>query len=245
MNRYFPIDNHTNKLIYEIAKTINEFYPLGLYRESPAYNDYPGIRKIDDKIKGQMLNYSKHIKGWKTFLKSLPRGFRSKIHDHSFAHEISYNGEMTLKRIRYENVIVEKKLYFSVSGIANYFNIHGIDETSILLKEDERSSDKGFYNAINAVTVSPYMEFEESFKYVYEAVIGHFPDHNFVPFEVCQMLVNGLQTPYSNLKECTVYNALFRDIYDYQSIGRFRGDRFYKFGTGDINFRIEPPSTSG
>jgi hypothetical protein len=89
------------------------------------------------------------------------------------------------------------------------------------------------------------MEFEEPFKYVYEAIIAHFPNHSFVPFEVCRMLVKGLQTPNSNLEECTVYNALFRDIYDNQNIVHFRGDRFYKFGLGNISVRIEPPSTSG
>nr|WP_067063085.1 hypothetical protein [Mucilaginibacter sp. L294] len=245
MNTYFPIDNNSNKLFQEIGKTINEFYPLGVDRESPTYNNHSGICAIQDKINYQMLNYNKHIKGWKSFLKSLPRGFKSKIHDHSFAHEISFSGEMTLERTKYEKISLEKKLYFSVSGIANYFNIHGIDETWLTLNEDGDRYNRYSYSAINAITISPYMEFEKPFKYVYEAIIEHFPDHNFVPFEVCQMPVKGLQTPNSNLEECTVYNALFRDIYDYQCLGRLRGDRFNKFRKGNINVRIDPPSTSG
>jgi len=227
---YFPIDDSPNKLYQQIGATIKEYYPLGLERNSKEYNEYPGIVKIEDKINYQMLNYNNYIKPWKSFLANLPRGYKSKVRDHSFAHEISFNGEMMLEQFENERVQIVKKLLFSVSGIGNYFNIHGIDETCLKLNDDETSFQRGVYNVINAVTISPYMEFQAPFYYIYDSIIKHFTGYNFISFSNCQIVVEGLQTPYSNMNECTVYNALFRDIYDYSPISNLRGNRFYKFG---------------
>ena len=241
MKWYFPIDNNSNELYQEIGATIKEFYPLGSDRDSRAYNEHAGILKINDQINSQMLHYNSYMKPWKLFLKSLPRGYKSSVQNNSFAHEISFSGKITLDTFKNEKVIIEKSLHFSVSGLAKYFNIHGIDETCILLKEDKDSYNRGAYYAINAVTVSPYMEFENPFNYVFKSITEHFPDYKFIPFNICQAFVKGLQTPHSNLQECTVYNALFRDVYDCSCIQQLRGDWYFESGKSNVEVSLMPP----
>lgn len=238
MLRYFPIDNNSNKLFQDIGNAIKEFYPLGLERESAAYAKYPGILKLEDKINYQMLSYNKHIKPWKEFLRSLPKGYKSKIKDNTIPFEVSYSGVLIIDEFENENIFATKKLVFNVSTLSYFYTIYGVDET--VVKDKERPEMYG-YSAINVITESPYSEFEEAFNYLQTNIRAQFTGYQFVPIRISLMYVKGLQTINLVFRESRIHDALFNGYFSFQDINHFRGEMYYGSDNGNIEVVLSSP----
>jgi hypothetical protein len=243
MKLHLSLTNPNNKLAAEIAAVIKEYYPIGLKANTDEYSNHPAFVKLNNKIGEHMTNYNAYIKPWKSFLLNLPKGFKSKIHNHGFAHDISYGGELTLEKYEDEKLIRKKKIIFSVSWLGPFYTIYGIDETVI---KDERDGRDLFYHAINVITVSPYKEFESAFNYLRAAIEENFKDYKFVPFMMCSSSITDLENlfnPYYN--KATVNNTIFSGILDRFDLSFIhpRGDRRYGFeqGSGNNVVLIPPP----
>lgn len=225
MKRYFPLDNSRNALYKEIGDVIKEKYPIGLLRETVGYQEHPKIIKIVNAIGDHMDNYNTYIKPWRSFLNKLPRGYKSKIHSIGMPLDLSYSGELVLEKYEDEALVRLKKIVFVVSWLTPFFTVYGIDETFIKDMLDDREVR---YHAINVITTSPYKEFEDGFYYLLNAIKAEFPDCKFVPFDASMLYVKDLQTPYSDLDECSVYNALFDNSLDVDNLPiRLRGEQHW------------------
>jgi hypothetical protein len=225
MKRYFQTEyKGQNQLYLAIAEKINEYYPIGINRDTPEYKEYPGIKKIMSVLEKNMTDYNNQNKPWKSFLKQLRKGSKKKIHDTTIPHELAFQAELILKKYQDESLIYIKKIVFTVSFIGPFFSVYGIDITFI--KENADGSGP-LYDAVNVVTESPYKEFESAFNYLKEEIAEQFGSYKFVPIRVGLYDVKGLQTPYSDRDECTVYNALFDAALDYQPFQFFRGEMYY------------------
>jgi hypothetical protein len=242
MNQYFPLDFATNCFYTEIGESIKQYYPIGLKRESEAYNNHPLIKKVFDTINERMLGYNYQIKPWKKFLKSFSKGYKSKVRDDSFAHELSFSGEITLENYKDPFFTRTKKLVFKVSCIAKYFAIYGIDETVIISKEtDSYPFPNSFNSAINVITVSPYFEVEDTFQYLLKEIACQFSGYKFVPFTISQLLLKDLQAFNDDFEESSVHNALFGDHKGYHLVKNIRGDRWFGYPNNNVEVFLTQP----
>ncbi len=238
MNPYFPLDNHFNNLYGEIGETIKQLYPIGLARETDEYKAHPGIKSVTKVFEENGFHNAQFNKPWKEFLKKIKSGTKKKIHNISYLTNPSFSGELILERYHDDALCRVKKIVFSVSQVANFFTIYGVDETYI--KEREKPSLNG-YHAINVITESPYSEFESSFNYIHTAIAAHFVEYKLVPIRASLYTVKDLQTPYSDLQECSIHNALFDNSFDYQQVRFFRGEMFYGAPRSNIDVVLLPP----
>ncbi|WP_183579469.1 hypothetical protein HDF18_23175 [Mucilaginibacter sp. X5P1] len=245
MKLYLSLTHPQNQQISEIANTIKEYYPVGLEVNSEGYKSYPGIINLDNTIGQHMTHYNAYIAPWRSFLKSLPKGFKSKIHNCGFAHQTSYGGELLLEKHEDKVLIRKKKLIFNVSWLGNFYTIYGVDETFVLDKKAMGEFDL-HYHAINVITVSPHKEFENGFNYLQTAINKQFVDYKFIPFKLCSFYIKDLQTPYSYPNEATVYNAIFNESLDRVHLPSIylRGDRRYGLEPGDTKVRLLLPPKS-
>jgi len=239
MKFYFQLKTPHNKLFADIAETIINTYPIGVQRESKEYNSYPGIKKIDAIVEQSMTNNKKFNKPWRDFLIKIRKSINSRIHNIGMASEFSFTGELILERYKDDSLVREKKIIFVVSLLGPYFTIYGVDETAIKDKIEQHDI---AYKAINVITVSPFKEFEKHFILLKLAIEQEFADYKFVPFKVTTLYIEGVQPPYSNLTECTIYGALFNNSFDYRHIpSPFRGDINYGSEQSNITVRLQPP----
>lgn len=236
--RYFPLDNLYNKLYAEIGETIKQYYPIGITPDSPEYNEHPGMKKIMSIMEENATQNKKFNKPWSDFIKKLRSVSKRKIHNNSLFTDVSFSGELILERYRDESLLRIKKIRFSVSFIAPYFTIYGVDET--VIKEKANKFAFG-YSAINVITESPYEEFETDFNYLQREIEAQFTDYKFVPIRTSMFYIKDLYTPYSNLDECKLHNALFNGYFDYTPFTSFRGEMFYGSGPSSITVELRPP----
>ncbi|WP_316843887.1 hypothetical protein [Pedobacter psychrodurus] len=118
--------------------------------------------------------------------------------------------------------------------MGKFYTIYGVDDSASLESHDDQFI-KHYY-AINAITVSPYKEFEQPFKKEIELIEEFYPDYKFVPFAVHSMVIDGLKVRYSDKEVCSVYDALFNGNLGYYNDSTFhRGDTRYGY---DGHWRI-------
>lgn len=238
MIRYFPLDNRNKKLYAEIGEAIKQYYPIGVMPDSPEYNEHPGIKKIMTIMEENATQNKKFNKPWGDFLKKLRKGSKRKIHNCSYVHDVSFSGELILERYQDDALLRIKMIRFSVSLIAPYFTIYGVDETVIKEKADELAYG---YRAINVITESPYMEFGTDFNYLQKEIEAQFVDYSFVPIRTSLLYVKGLHTPYFGPDECKLHNALFNGYFDFAPVIFFRGEMYYGSGPSNITVELLPP----
>lgn len=238
MIRYFPLDNSHNKLYAEIGETIKQHYPIGVIPDSPEYNEHPGTKKIMSIMEENATQNKKFNRPWNDFLKKIRTGSKRKIHNNSYLHDLSFSGELILERYQDDALLRIKKIRFSVSLIAPYFTICGIDETAI---KEKANSLAYAYRAINVITESPYMEFETDFNYLQREIEAQFANYSFVPIRTSLLYVDGLRTPYFGPDECKLHNALFNRYFDFTPVIFFRGEMYYGSGPSSITVELFPP----
>lgn len=242
MIRYFPLNNPYNKLNAEIGETIKQLYPIGITQDSPEYNEHAGIKKIMAIIEENMSHHKIFNKPWTEFLKKIHCGSKKKIYNSGLPLDVSFTGNLILERYQDKSLRRIKKIVFSISLIAPFFTVYGIDETFIKEKDNELASG---YHAINVITESPYKEFEVDFNYLQQEIEKHFANYKIVPVRTCTFYVKGLQTPYTFLDECKVHNALFNGYFNFTPYTSFRGEMYYGSGPSNITVELLPPSPIG
>ena len=239
MQFYFPLDNSYNPLYGKIGKAIKDLYPIGIENDADEYNEYLGIKKITDLIQENFSANAKSFKPWKDFIKKLKVGKYKKISSsNSMPLDVAFSGEIILDRYDDASLLRIKRLTFSVSRIAPFFVIYGVDETFI---KDEMRPEVFGYGAINVITESPYGEFKYAFDFIADSITEHFPDHDFIPIRTSLLQVEGLHTKSSHLKNCRVHNALFNDVFDFYDVKHFRGDMFFGSGSSNVSVKFGPP----
>ncbi|WP_184545883.1 hypothetical protein [Mucilaginibacter sp. FT3.2] len=238
MITYFTLVNPYNSLFNEIGETIKTHYPIGIPKDDPNYNEYPGIKKIDAVIEKNVTDNKRFNEPWKAFLKKLKSTAKKRVYNCSYPNELAFSGELILERFQDAALSRTKKIIFSVSLIGSYYTIYGVDETGIKDIWYDRPVE---YKAINVITESPYREFEEKFNYLQFEIEAQFPDYKFVPVRICLSYVQGLQVPWSNQNECRVHNALFNHFFDNYDVRYFRGEQYYGSGINKIKVELRPP----
>lgn len=225
---YFSLEHFPFDICKEVATAIKLFYPIGIDPLQQEYSEYPGIIKLGNVISENIVDAKVYKKRWSGFLTKLRKDF-GKNRDFLFGTtgaDAGYSAELILDKYEDEVMIREKKIVFAVSLIGSFYSVCGVDET-VVLDRDERIK---YYSAINAITASPYKEFEKAFILLQKRIEATFQDYQFVPIRTALQMVKGLYS--TSGEDGTVYEALFNHHFNYYyaPLKLYRGDQFYGYG---------------
>ena len=81
-----------------------------------------------------------------------------------------------------------------------------------------------------------YLEFKESSEFLETEIQKKYPCYRIAPFPIARSIINGLEVPYLNDKNCSVNKALFNEELDLHLVDKnIRGDKFYGYDKWKIN----------
>ena len=220
----FSFNSNTHDF-WDIYESIKKYYPIGLeQREGKGnYYEYKGIKELE-KIVVENVHDNKNFKErWSKFTEEIGNELNKEIIGTTYGQAPSFSSSIILLRNRIENCIHTKALHFSVSFVGDYFQIYGLDSTTILEEKEKKG-----YSSVNVVTTSPFEEYKETFEYVEQKLREKYPNYKMIPFAFGQTIINGLQVRYLNDENCSINKALFNHFLSEENISRSkRGDRHY------------------
>ena len=232
MNKNFGFDKHDFTTIEE---TIRSYYPIDSQENNPKKNisDFADFDKINELIIENFIVQKNYRERWVKFKNFLKQELKKPVQETMIAVFPCYSGKVILKKEGNDTLIYRKELHFYVSLLGPYYSIIGLDSTDIFLQDfSSIYTQNGLtpYTANHAITVSPYMEYQEQFTLLQAKIVEYLPSFKFIPFGICLRKMPGMPILDSYSKDPhkdSVFNALFRpdEILNVQK----RGDSF--FGT--------------
>lgn len=241
---HFTYDTHRYNFepIYE---TIRRYYPI----ENPEINAenierFSGFIESGELINENFFNQKNYRERWGKFKKFLKQELKKPVRETMSLFYPCYSGSVTLNEIKEEGYSIHKELHFYISLLGPYYSVSGIDRSEIVLDEErpatigsKEEKVKVSYSAVNAITVSPYLEYEASFKLLQSKIEEYFPEYRFIPFKIGKKRIPGISLIHQDSKEHlrdSVFSALFRPDIDF---AHERGDGYYGY---DYWLRVKP-----
>ena len=222
----FNPDTHHFWPIYE---AIIKYYPIGLRRdEQSILFDYPGMKALSEIVASVIHKENDFYQSWLWFEKELAEVLGVTHQGTTMGQAPSLSTEIILEKTETVNHVLQKKLSVNLSLVGKFYTIYGIDDSTYV--KHQEGSYTHHYNAINAITTSPFQEFDQPFKKAKEILELRFPGYKYVPFMIYSSIINGLRVRYSDKEVCTIYDALFNGNLDRINEYCFRrGDTSYGY----------------
>ena len=216
-----------------IEDTIRTYYPIEnpeKYDDKNVY-EFPGFEKLNEVINDNFDIQKHYSERWVKFKNFLKLELKKPVQETMSAFHPCYSGKVVLKKEKNTSLVYRKELHFYISLLGPYYSIIGLDSSEILLEHTFSTTEETRlvpYRANHAITVSPFLEYEEQFTLLQEKIVEYFPDYKFVPFKISMRNIPGtsLFEPYNeDILKDSVFYALFRpdDIFNTQT----RGDNFF------------------
>lgn len=226
---YFSFNPNKHNF-WPIYDAIKMYYPIGIKcADQSVYFDYPGIKRLEAVVVENIHNRdNSNNLNWVSFEEEIGNRFNIEVVGTTYGQATSFSCDLIIMEFEQDQLKSVKKLSLAVSLLGKFFTIYGVDETIVVDKNDN-IFDFNFH-AINALTISPYKEFETLFKGLKSIVEARFTDYKFVPFAVNSMYIEGLQVRGLDNQECTIYKALFNHLLDtYDTRKMTRGNKSFGY----------------
>lgn len=226
MKEYFSFDTEAYDY-WPIIDTIKKYYPLGIEKDDPMSSiKDPSRKKLEEIIIKNIHEKSGLWAIYDNLHTDIVTDLNKEFIGTTYGQSPSFSGEVVLNKFENENVWYRKKLCFAISLIGHFYTIYGIDETAIKYPERKNYS----YYKINAVTTSPFEEFEIPFLYLQKKIEEKWQEYRLVPFYINKMYVRGLSVPQIQLDENTIYHAPFNHLLFYMDFNiSKRGNESYGY----------------
>ncbi len=224
MNTNFAFNSNKYDL-WEIYEVIKKYYPIGISRNEGRgiYLEYKGIQALEKIIADNIHNSNNYQDRWESFTTQIGKELNKEIIGTTYGQAPSFSSSIILQKNELEDCIHKKELHFSVSLIGNFYQIYGLDTTTVLDVKEQ----KGFH-AVNAVTTSPYAAFKEYFEFVERRIQEKYLNYKIVPFGFGQAIIRGLEVRYLDDFDCSINKGLFNHFLSEENISKFiRGDKNY------------------
>lgn len=224
---YFNSDKFDFWVIYEAIK---QFYPIGINRdESKMYFSYPGIKKLENILIDSIHDNNHFSDRWEKFTKELYSEIGKEVIGTTYGQAPSFSSYVLLETTSIDNLVRTKELHFFVSLIGPFYTIIGQDNNTVKLAENKN------YRSTSYLVLSPENEYADTFQLLCNKIEDRFTGFRFVPFEICQQAIEGLNVRYSDENLNFVFHALFNDQVDlnlWRKIGngRFKAQDWVKKG---------------
>lgn len=214
---------------WPIYETINHYYPIGILPDSPEkadpawqiYHQYKGQRAFGKLISENFIDQNVFQEKWASIGADLGKNLNLRAEGTTYGEVPSYSFYLELSNIEAGNHTVFKRLHVAISLLGPFFTIWGGDGSMLQLKGK-------FYQAINVITISPFEEYEQIFKEVYQEIKARFPGYRFVRHSLYNMTLPGLECrnhSYPTGKKGLIYHALFNYLLTGYEVTR--GDRYF------------------
>lgn len=221
-----------------IEETLIKYFPVANPHDFNEENikDFKGFQDIGEILNINFGTNKNYREKWGKFKKHLKKELRRPVLESMVAFYPCYSGFVTLKKEKNNNLTYSKELHFFISLLGPYYSIFGVDKCEIALEESMpwmNVSEEILtrpYSANLAITVSPYLEFQESFQDLQKKILDYFPSLKFVPYSINLRKEEGISLlyPYRDEKfKNTVFSALFNPDIFFNS--EPRGDTYFGF----------------
>ena len=226
MKTNFSFNPNTHNF-WPIYEAIKKYYSIGIQMNEgrgihPKYNGHNAIVELLNEHIHDTDNFNR---SWTSFENYLGEKLNKKVQGTTMGQAPSLSSSIILKKEIFGDCTHSKELHFSVSLLGGFYQIYGVDNTRIYR-----------FGATNVLTTSPYEEFKESFEFLENEIQKKYPDYRIVPFPIARSIINGLEVPYLNDKNCSVNKALFnQELELHLADENIRGDRFYGYEKWKIN----------
>jgi hypothetical protein len=227
MKKYFSFSPEAYDY-WSIIDTIRKYYPIGIENDSwMCYMKDPSRKELEEIVVKNIHEQSSLKEVWNNMCSSIEADLNKESIGTTFGQSPCFSAEIDLEKFENEQVWYRKKLCFAISLLGPFYSIYGIDFTAIKYPERDRHS----HYCVNAITVSPFKEFEAPFLYLQKKIEEAWNHYRLVPFNVLNKYVRGLRVPHIQQEENTVYHALFNHM--------LLDKEFATFTRGDSNYGYE------
>lgn len=223
---------------WSVYETMKKYYPLGI--KDPGgidclFDQYPGQEAMREIIGENLVEQKNYRERWTKFKNTLKGNLKKPVQSTSILFAPCFSGLVLLKHKKDTEAIHRKELHFAVSLLGPFYTIFGMDSTTILLEREDKPRElfegedaRQYFEAVHAVTVSPYKEYEAPFLRLQQNITERFEGYKFVPYAINVMKLEGLHISYSSYgdnTDGTIYKALFNHLLDTEVM--VRGDSYY------------------
>ena len=207
---------------WKIYDAIKRFYPIGVKRdESQMYFSYPGLKELEDIVVANIQDDNHFINRWDNFTKDIEKEICKEIIGTTYGQAPSFSSYVLLDTASLDNLTRTKELHFFVSLVGPFYTIIGQDNNTVKLEEHKN------YRSTSYLVVSPENEFADTFELLCDKIENRFEGFRFVPYEICQQTIDGLNVHYSDENLNSVFHALFNNLVDL-TVWRKIGNDYFK-----------------
>lgn len=213
---------NSNKFdFWKIYDAIKHFYPIGVKKdESKMYFSYPGLKELESIVVDNIHVVNHFVDRWGNFTKGLEKEIGNEIIGTTYGQAPSFSSYVLLDKTSVDNLTRTKELHFFVSLVGPFYTIIGQDNNTVTLEDGKN------YRSTSYLVVSPENEFEETFKLLCNKIENRFKEFRFVPFEICQQKIEGLEIRYSDESLNAIFHALFNNHIDLTIFRKIGNDNF-------------------
>lgn len=190
------------------------------------YHEYQGQKQLGELLAVNIYSPQNYKERFVDFSDKIQEQFGLELVGTTYGQQPAFSFDLILEKIEYPGLTKIKKLCLAVSLLGDFYAIFGMDQTLVI---DDQKPYPSHYYATNAVTLSPYKEFEQPFLNLKKAVQERYPDHKQIPFSILTTYIDGLFGKFDLIHECMVYNALFNQQLTNNYMLKIRGDQHFGY----------------
>jgi hypothetical protein len=202
----------------KIYETIAKYYPIGINRDSLAYENYQGTIDLK-RVVADYLNSPEKKAPWNLLINNIKMDFPELqgIKEKWQPFDVCYSVALLINRKVVDCFIYEQELTCHVSFLGNYFCLYGKDSIQVNI-----NNNKIFFEPV--IVISPINNYDNYFNKIRSMVEELFPMSKFLNHSCLSTKVNGLVIFENLLKgnqSSSVFQALFvpKNITDYRTYG--------------------------
>lgn len=207
---------------WSVYKSIIEYYPIGIENDYPCpFFEYQGIKKLEDIVVQKVHDDKNYNEEWASYWEKVSEEVGLPIVGTTYGQAPSFSAYLILKEEKGSYCDYFEELHFSVSFVGPFYTIVGQSRTEV------HQGDKlERFSAVNKVNSSPTEETQKYFELLIQKIKSKYPNYKFVPYDINELFIEGLRVPYRDEKRNRVYNALFNDLINFDTVNY--GDPYYR-----------------
>ncbi|MCL9808979.1 hypothetical protein [Flavobacterium luminosum] len=210
-----------------IYNIVSKYYPLGIKKNSKAYQNHIGIIFLKNEIINKIENKDNFNENWEeSVLLDIKNSFKNyTVTGATYGFVPNYGGIIQLEQSNKTNLTVE--LHFYVSFIENIFTIQIVSLDNSIEINYETGSIQG--PKIKELIVSPVEGYyKDIFLTVENTIRDRFKNSKFLPYSIESIELSNFEVFYTEGKNCHLGQAFFLKGFPYTVPEKIIGDINYK-----------------